>query len=84
MIVYVWRDYGNSDHIATLLNDVPNLLVLDTNHVLPIHLQQVVLHQKAVPGGRGVHGYGAYSSILELEPNMARRVLSRNVRWEEV
>ena len=66
---------GDGYHVAALQDDVPDLLILDAHDVLAVHLQQVVVDQQPVPGGRGVHGYGHDLALLKLEPDVASGIL---------
>ena len=68
-------DDGDGDHVSARLDDAPDLLVADADHVLAVHLQQVVVDQQPVPGGRGVHGYGHDLALLKLEPDVASGIL---------
>ena len=81
MIVYVGRNDGNSDHISALINDVPDIFILNTNHILSVNLQQVVINQKTISGSWGIHGNGSDFALLELEPDMSRRILRCQEDW---
>ena len=39
MIVHVGRDYGNGDHVSTLIYDIAHFLIFYTNNVLTIDLK---------------------------------------------
>ena len=43
-----WND-GDGDDVPSLLDHHPDSLVLHPNHVLPVHFQQVVVDQQAIP-----------------------------------
>ena len=68
-------DDGDGDHVPARLDDAPDLLVANADHVLAVHLQQVVVDQQPVPGGRGVHGYGHDLALLKLKPDVASGIL---------
>jgi len=38
MIENVGRNYGDSDYVAALINDVSNIFILHTNNILTIDL----------------------------------------------
>ena len=44
-------DDGDGDDVPALINDGPDLLVLDPHHILTVDLQQVVVHQQSIPSG---------------------------------
>ena len=71
MIVDEGRHEGDSKGSWTLIKDFSNLLVFEPNHILPIHLSEVVVNQHTIP----VRGEGGnkcvtchVSSQLELTP----------------
>ena len=68
-------DDGDGDDVAALLDDAPDLLVLDADHVLAVDLQQVVIDQQSVAGRRGVHSDRCDLPVLELESNVPGGVL---------
>ena len=77
VVVDVGGDDGHSDHLAPGLNDAPDVLVSDPNHILAIDLQQVVINQEPISGRRGVNCQGYYSAFFELESNMSSGILKK-------
>ena len=75
VVVDVGGDDGHSDHLAPGLDDAPDVLVSDPNHILAIDLQQVVINQEPISGRRGVNCQGYYSAFFKLESNMPSGIL---------
>ena len=50
MVVDKLRHDGDGDSARALSKDLGNLLVLESNHVLPVHLRDAVLSQNAITG----------------------------------
>ena len=50
MVVDKLRHDGDGDSARALSKDLGNLLVLEANHVLPVHLRDAVLGQNAITG----------------------------------
>ena len=75
VVVDVGGDDGHGDHLAPGLNDAPDVLVSDANHILSVDLQQVVINQEPISGRRGVNGQGYYSAFFKLESNMSSGIL---------
>ena len=75
MTVDVAGDDGDGDDVPALVDDAPNLLVFDSNNILPVDLQQIVINQQSISSCGGVHGNGSYPSFFKLESNVSCRIL---------
>ena len=73
-------DDGDGDDVAALIDNAPNLFIFDTDYVLTVDLQQIVVDQQPVAGGRGIHGNGGDPPVLELESNVTGGILQRLVK----
>ena len=73
--VDVAGDDGDSDNVPALVNDASNLLVFDTNNILSVDLQQIVVNQQSISGCRGVNGNGSNFSFFKLKSNVTSRAL---------
>ena len=76
MIVDVGGNDGYRYHIASFINNVADVFIFDTDNILTIHLQQVVIDQEAISCGWWVNRDGRDFSIFELKPNMTWRILN--------
>ena len=52
-----WHD-GDGAGTRAFVKDLGNVLVLDTDHVLSVHLTEEVVNEEAIAGGRGGGGRG--------------------------
>ena len=75
----VWN-HSNGHNLASLVNDVANVSILEPDHILPIDLKQVVLDQEAIPSSWGVDDNGGNFTLLELKTDMTRRVFVKRKR----
>ena len=50
-----WHD-GDGAGTRAFVKDLGNVLVLDTDHVLSVHLTEEVVNEEAIAGGRGREG----------------------------
>ena len=66
---------GYCDNISSFLDDGPNVLVFQTDHIQSINLQQVVVNQKTIPSNRGVNRNSHNLTISDLKPNQSNRIL---------
>ena len=53
VIVYELGHDGDGRSAGALVENLCNVFVLDSNHVLPIHFTQVVVYEQTIAGGRG-------------------------------
>ena len=49
MVVDKLGHHGDGDSAWTLREDFCNLLILQTNHILAVHLSQIVVDQYTIP-----------------------------------
>ena len=70
MIVNIRGNDGNSDDVAALIDDVPDVLILHTDNILTIDLKEIMVHQETIPCSRGVNSNGGDFALLKLKPNM--------------
>lgn len=75
MTVDVAGDDGDGDDVPALVDDATNLLVFDSNNILPVDLQQIVINQQSISSCWGVHSNGSDPSLFKLESNVTCRVL---------
>ena len=68
-------DDGDGDDLAALLDDAADFFVFNPHYVLSVDLKEVVINQQTIAGSGGIHSYGGDLSFLELESNVASRVL---------
>ena len=47
----LWHD-SDGDCTRTLLKDLSNLLVFDSNHVLTVHFTEMMVNEQTITGGR--------------------------------
>jgi len=73
--VDVAGDDGDRDNVPALVNDASNLLVFDTNNILSVNLQQIVVNQQSISSSRGVNGNGSNFSFFKLKSNVTSRAL---------
>lgn len=75
MLVDGRRDDCNSHDDIAICDDLSDLLVLESDHVLSVDFHQLVVDEQPVSGSRGVLHQPRDLSVLEVEANVTHRVL---------
>jgi len=79
LVEKVWN-HSDGNYLSAFVDNLADVVVLDADHVLAVDLQKVVIDEEPVSGGGRADGDGRDAAVLELEAQVATRVLVQRQR----
>ena len=75
VVVNVGGDDSHCDDLAPGLDNAPDVLIADANHVLSVDFKKVVIDQETIPCSGGVNCQGYNPALFKLESNVPCGIL---------